>query len=80
MQYEALYTLGLLKCSRSLLDPFYIASYYIKWVIMYPILMSTVLSLYLVGMSEVTSLWVFGYGSLVWKPGFQHGQTAIGTL
>lgn len=29
-------------------------------------------------MDEVTSLWVFGYGSLVWKPGFQHGQTAIG--
>jgi len=29
-------------------------------------------------MGEVTSLWVFGYGSLVWKPGFQHGQTAIG--
>jgi len=24
------------------------------------------------------SLWVFGYGSLVWKPGFQPGQTAIG--
>lgn len=29
-------------------------------------------------MGEVTSLWVFGYGSLVWKPGFQPGQTAIG--
>eukprot|EP00088_Acartia_fossae_P011432 TRINITY_DN15801_c0_g1_i1.p1 TRINITY_DN15801_c0_g1~~TRINITY_DN15801_c0_g1_i1.p1 ORF type:complete len:234 (-),score=54.72 TRINITY_DN15801_c0_g1_i1:230-931(-) len=29
-------------------------------------------------MTETTSLWVFGYGSLVWKPGFQHGQTAIG--
>jgi len=27
---------------------------------------------------EVSSLWVFGYGSLVWKPGFQPGQTAIG--
>lgn len=23
-------------------------------------------------------MWVFGYGSLVWKPGFQHGKTAIG--
>jgi len=29
-------------------------------------------------MEEVTSLWVFGYGSLVWKPGFQPGQTAVG--
>jgi len=29
-------------------------------------------------MEEVSSLWVFGYGSLVWKPGFQPGQTAIG--
>jgi len=29
-------------------------------------------------MTEVTSLWVFGYGSLVWKPGFQPGETAIG--
>ena len=31
-------------------------------------------------MEEVTSLWVFGYGSLVWKPGFQHGQTAVGHI
>lgn len=29
-------------------------------------------------MGEVTSLWVFGYGSLVWKPGFQPGETAVG--
>jgi len=29
-------------------------------------------------MEEVRSLWVFGYGSLVWKPGFQHGKTAVG--
>lgn len=29
-------------------------------------------------MEEATSLWVFGYGSLVWKPGFEHGQTSVG--
>ncbi len=27
-----------------------------------------------------TSLWVFGYGSLVWKPGFQPGQTSTGII
>ena len=31
------------------------------------------------GMGEVTSLWVVGDGSLVGKPGFQHGQPARGT-
>jgi len=31
-------------------------------------------------MEESTSLWVFGYGSLVWKPGFQHGKTLIGCV
>ena len=32
------------------------------------------------GMEESTSLWVFGYGSLVWKPGFKHGKTLIGSV
>jgi len=31
-------------------------------------------------MDQSTSLWVFGYGSLVWKPGFQHGKTMIGCV
>ena len=26
------------------------------------------------------SLWVFGYGSLCWKPGFEYGDTAIGHI
>jgi len=29
-------------------------------------------------MEESTNLWVFGYGSLVWKPGFQHGKLLVG--
>eukprot|EP00092_Neocalanus_flemingeri_P009785 GFUD01010543.1.p1 GENE.GFUD01010543.1~~GFUD01010543.1.p1 ORF type:complete len:233 (-),score=37.83 GFUD01010543.1:66-764(-) len=29
-------------------------------------------------MDESTNLWVFGYGSLVWKPGFQHGKLLVG--
>jgi len=29
-------------------------------------------------MENSTSLWVFGYGSLVWKPGFDVGKTRIG--
>jgi len=31
-------------------------------------------------MEESTSLWVFGYGSLVWKPGFKHGKTLVGSV
>ena len=31
-------------------------------------------------MEESTSLWVFGYGSLVWKPGFQHGKILVGSV
>ena len=30
-------------------------------------------------MSE-TSLWVFGYGSLCWRPGFQYGDSVIGHI
>nr|XP_027223241.1 putative glutathione-specific gamma-glutamylcyclotransferase 2 [Penaeus vannamei] len=26
------------------------------------------------------SLWVFGYGSLCWHPGFQHGASAVGHI
>ena len=29
---------------------------------------------------ESTNLWVFGYGSLVWKPGFQHGRILVGLV
>ena len=32
------------------------------------------------GKEETTSLWVFGYGSLVWKPGFKHGKTLVGSV
>jgi len=32
------------------------------------------------GMEESTSLWVFGYGSLVWKPGFKPGKTLVGSV
>jgi len=31
-------------------------------------------------MEESTNLWVFGYGSLVWKPGFQHGRILVGLV
>jgi len=31
-------------------------------------------------MAESTSLWVFGYGSLVWKPGFKFGQAEVGSV
>lgn len=31
-------------------------------------------------MEESTSLWVFGYGSLVWKPGFAHGRLLVGSV
>jgi len=31
-------------------------------------------------MEESTNLWVFGYGSLVWKPGFQHGKILVGKV
>ena len=31
-------------------------------------------------MEDSTSLWVFGYGSLVWKPGFKHGKTLVGSV
>jgi len=29
-------------------------------------------------MEESTNLWVFGYGSLLWKPGFDHGKLLVG--
>jgi len=31
-------------------------------------------------MEDSTGLWVFGYGSLLWKPGFQHGKTLVGSV
>lgn len=31
-------------------------------------------------MEESTNLWVFGYGSLLWKPGFQHGRILVGSV
>jgi cation transport protein ChaC len=31
-------------------------------------------------MEESTSLWVFGYGSLLWRPGFKHGKTLVGSV
>jgi len=31
-------------------------------------------------MEDSTNLWVFGYGSLVWKPGFQHGRILVGKV
>jgi len=31
-------------------------------------------------MADSTSLWVFGYGSLVWKPGFKPGRTLVGSV
>merc|ERR1712142_120809 len=30
--------------------------------------------------SEDTSLWVFGYGSLCWNPGFTYGKSVIGSI
>ena len=27
-----------------------------------------------------SSLWVFGYGSLCWHPGFDHGAAALGHI
>ena len=29
-------------------------------------------------MSEVGSLWIFGYGSLLWKPGFSPNKMVVG--
>jgi cation transport protein ChaC len=29
-------------------------------------------------MGETTSLWVFGYGSLCWNPGFAYGDSVLG--
>lgn len=29
---------------------------------------------------ENTSLWVFGYGSLCWHPGFQFGASSVGYI
>ena len=27
-----------------------------------------------------TSLWVFGYGSICWHPGFTYGQSIVGSI
>lgn len=31
-------------------------------------------------MQHITARWVFGYGSLIWRPGFVHAGTQIATL
>jgi cation transport protein ChaC len=31
-------------------------------------------------MEESKSLFVFGYGSLLWKPGFKHGKALVGSV
>jgi len=30
--------------------------------------------------SKANSLWVFGYGSLCWRPGFDYGDSVIGHI
>lgn len=33
-----------------------------------------------IGLSESKSLWVFGYGSLCWRPGFEFDKAVIGHI